>query len=220
MRIWVTRTEPGAAATAERLRLMGHEPLVAPVLAYRLAPGAKVDLSKATALALTSRNAVRIFGRLHQDRRLPVFVTGEGTATAARQAGFATIYAADGDVADLAALIAKVSPGARIVWPAPLEAAGDLVGLLARLGVAADKQVIYATEPTGVAPPPGAQAVLIHSAKGAKAVAASLDPAAARSLEVFAISAQAAAPLAKMPFARVAVAPRPNETALLSLVAG
>lgn len=220
MRIWVTRTEPGATATADRLKALGHEPLVSPVLAYRVLPGARVNLARATALALTSRNAVRIFSQLTEHRSLPVFVTGEGTAAAARQAGFATINAADGDVADLAALIAKVSPEAQVVWPAPLEAAGDLIALLAGHGVRAERQAIYATEATGAAPPEGAEAVLVHSAKGARAVAEVLDPGRARSLQLFAISAQAAAPLAKLPFARVAVAPRPNETALLSLLAG
>ena len=33
--IWVTRTQPGAEATAGRLRAMGFDPLVAPLLEVR-----------------------------------------------------------------------------------------------------------------------------------------------------------------------------------------
>ncbi len=37
-RIWVTRAEPGAEATAARLRALGHAPLVASLLGVRLLP--------------------------------------------------------------------------------------------------------------------------------------------------------------------------------------
>ena len=42
----------------------------------------------------------------------------------------------------------------------------------------------------------------------------------ARGLSAYAISPAAAAPLAGLPFMRVDVAPRPDETALLSMIAG
>ncbi|MDB5446123.1 MAG: hemD, partial [Phenylobacterium sp.] len=34
-KIWITRAQPGADATAERVRGMGHQALVAPLLAVR-----------------------------------------------------------------------------------------------------------------------------------------------------------------------------------------
>ena len=50
-RIWVTRAQPGADATAERVRALGHDALVAPLLAVRALPDVQVDLSGVAALA-------------------------------------------------------------------------------------------------------------------------------------------------------------------------
>ena len=59
-RIWVTRAEPGASATAGRLRALGLDPLVSPVLEVRPLEAA-IDTDGAAALAFTSANAVRAF---------------------------------------------------------------------------------------------------------------------------------------------------------------
>ena len=59
--IWITRAEPGAAATAERVRQLGHRPLVAPLLEVRPTAQAAPDLADVGALAFTSANAARIF---------------------------------------------------------------------------------------------------------------------------------------------------------------
>jgi uroporphyrinogen-III synthase len=220
MRLWVTRTEPGANRTAGRLRDMGHEPIVAPVLAYRALPGATVDLTDASALAFTSRNAVRVFADLSDRRDLKTFVVGKGTADAASERGFEPVVAADGDIADLVDLIRAegVGPGV-LVWPGPTEPAGDLVAALAD-DARVSYQPIYETHETGASPPSAAEGVLIHSPKGARAVAKCLRPERAAQLSVFAISDAAAAPLSTLPFIRVAVAPRPTETALLGLIEG
>lgn len=220
MRVWVTRTQPGAALTARRLRAAGHDAVVAPVLAYRLLPVESIDLTDATALAFTSRNAVRAFAAFTPRRDFGVYVVGNGTAQAAREIGFNHVEVADGDVRDLAALIRRegVSHGV-LVWPGPTEPAADLV---AELGdeVRARFQPIYETHQTGTPAPADIEAVLIHSAKGAKAAASLITPDAARGLSLFAISNAAAAPLRDLPFSRVAVAPRPSETALLAMIAG
>ena len=61
--VWVTRAQPGAAATAERLRAMGYEPLVAPLLEVRTLPGGPIDLTGVAALAFTSASGIlTIFG--------------------------------------------------------------------------------------------------------------------------------------------------------------
>ena len=58
LRIWVTRTQPGANATAARLTAMGHAPLVQPVLKARPIANAVLDLSSIDALAFTSGHAI------------------------------------------------------------------------------------------------------------------------------------------------------------------
>lgn len=220
MRIWVTRTEPGASQTADALRRAGHEPVVQPVLVYQALPGASVDLSGAAAIAFTSRNAVEIFAALSGRRDLPVFVPGEGTAAAARDAGFTEVSSAAGGAAELTELIALAAPSGPVVWPAVTEPAGDLVELLAANGVACLCQPIYETVAAAGPAPADIEAVIVHSPKGASVIAERLSPSAARAITAYAISAAAAAPLRELPFKRVAVAPRPSETALLDLIAG
>ncbi len=85
-KIWITRAEPGAAATAERVRALGHEAVVAPLLAIQPLVDARVDLTDVGALAFTSANGVRAFAEKSAERSLKVFAVGLATAKAARQA--------------------------------------------------------------------------------------------------------------------------------------
>lgn len=213
MRIWVTRTEPQAAETARRLRDLGHDPVVAPVLAVR-ALDAAIDLTGVTALAFTSRNGVDAFADRESRRDLPVFVVGAGTEAQARAAGFEQVRSAEGDVESLGRLIEAAQPG--LVLHA---AAAEPAGVLAAAGVTVRTVPVYETIETLAAAPPGVEAVLIHSPRAAKAVAKSVDPGLANRLEAFAISTAAAAPILHSNFRRVAVAPYPNESALLKLLA-
>jgi uroporphyrinogen-III synthase len=215
MNIWVTRAEPGASRTAERLRALGHEPRVAPVLRVRPLAG-PIDLDGVGALAFTSGNGVRAFTGLSADRTLPVFAVGETTALAARQAGFAAVASADGDVAALAALIAasagRLAGG--VLFAGAVEPAGDLVAALTAAGVPARAAPVYDTIALAPEVPAGAQALLVHSPKAAQALAA----AQLAGLSAYCISAAAAAPLARSA-ARVLVASRPDEDSLLRLLA-
>jgi uroporphyrinogen-III synthase len=196
---------------------MGHEPVVQPVLMAHALP-ITVDLHRVVALAFTSRNAVAAFARECPRRDLPVFTVGEATAADAREAGFHEVISASGDVAALAALISERRPIGVVLHPAAAEPAGDLAGALASSGVAVRTLAIYETIATELAPPSDIDAVLIHSPRAARIVARSLSPAQAAAIEAFCISAAAAEPLAGVNFQRVAVAPYPNEQALLKLL--
>src|SRR4029453_9258545 len=105
-RIWITRAQPGADATAERVRALGHEAGVAPVRAGWLFSAVTLDLSGVAALAFTSANGVRAFADASGERGLKVFAVGAATAQAARAAGFKAVLSADGDVEALAEGIA------------------------------------------------------------------------------------------------------------------
>ena len=50
-RVWITRAQPGADSTAARVRALGHEPLVAPLLAVRPLEAESLDLRGVAALA-------------------------------------------------------------------------------------------------------------------------------------------------------------------------
>jgi uroporphyrinogen-III synthase len=222
MRIWITRAEPGASRTAEKLRALGHEPVVAPLLQVQVLPGA-IDLDGVGALAFTSGNGLRAFAERSADpdfgRALPVFAVGDATAAAARKAGFADVASAAGDLDALARLI--VAQAGRlhgtVLAPGPREPAGDLPGALAAHGVAARPLALYETLP--LAPPTDmglVDAALIHSPKAAERLAAVM--AGAPGPAAYCISPAAAAPLAGRPFARVEWAALPDEDSLLALL--
>ena len=218
MRIWITRAEPEASTTAERVRARGHDPVVAPVLEVQPC-GEAPDLSGVAALAFTSRNGVRAFAALSPERGLEVFAVGDATAAAAREAGFADVDSASGNVVALAQLIAgrKETLKGGVLYLAPEEPAGDLPGALAERGVAVRAQVVYRTAPSGLAAiPADVDAVLVHSPKAARRLAEAPGlEAAAPSLAAICISAATAEPLQGLGFAEVLVSPAPNETAML-----
>lgn len=145
--------------------------MVAPLLEIRPLDAA-VDLDGVTALAFTSRNGVEAFAGLSAGRGLPVFTVGDATAEAARGHGFGNVLSADGALADLAALLTAGAPREGVLLvPGALEPAGDLPALLAGR-VRARALPVYEAVETAAAPPQSFDAVLIHSARAARALRA------------------------------------------------
>jgi uroporphyrinogen-III synthase len=217
LRIWITRAEPGASRTAEKVRALGHDPVIAPLLVVHPLP-TEVDLDGVGALAFTSANGVRAFAVCCPERILPVFAVGDATAVAAQKAGFAQVMSASGDLNALADLIAAHAFGIKgaVLAPGPREPAGDLPRALADHGVTARALALYETlplHPTGLGP---VDAVLVQSPKAGERLAVVLGgkPGPA----VYCISPAAAAPLAGRPFAKVAWAEHPDEDSLLALL--
>ncbi len=224
MRVWVTRAPPGAEATAERLRALGHDPVTAPLLRVRPFADAALDLTGMGALAFTSAHGVAAFAALSPDRRRPVYAVGEATAAAARAAGFQDVVAGEGDVAALARRIAAAKPSlsGAVLHPGAAEPAGDLAGALAAAGVPARAVVVYATEAAEVLPAlgsPAPEAVLVHSPKAARALASLVPSNLAAGMTAFALSAACAAPLAGAGFRAVRIAAAPTEAEMLGLLA-
>ena len=219
-RIWVTRSQPGAEATAARVRERGAEPVVAPVIRVEILADAVLDLNEVDTLAFTSAAAITAFASLTPRRDFVVFAVGDATARLARAAGFEPVRSAAGDAAALAAAIAAVPDKPRLVLhPAALEPAADLAGLLEAAGVHARAQPVYRTVPTGLAlAPAGLDAVLIHSAKAARRVAALLVGGLAKDMAAYALSSAVAEPLRGSGFSRLAVAAFPDEASLLNLL--
>ncbi|HEY3797218.1 MAG TPA: uroporphyrinogen-III synthase [Caulobacteraceae bacterium] len=218
--IWITRARPAADATARRVRDLGFEPVVAPLLNIRTIPDAAIDLAGVGALAFTSANGVEAFAALSPGRSIRVFTVGDATAAAARAAAFADVASASGDADALIRLIAAEGPRIRgdVLYPAAAEPARDLIGPLAGQGVSVRQVAVYETV---VTPPdaallaclPQLAGVLLHSARAAAALAEALDAHPAPHLVAYCLSAQVARPLA----GRVAtcVAASPDEASLL-----
>lgn len=226
LRILVTRSEPGASATAERLRALGYTPLVEPL--FTIAP-IDVAVPDFDALAFTSANGVRRMAVLSPRRDAQVFCVGSRTAEAAREAGFADVSSAEGDVAALADMILQRLPkDARLLHAGNEESRGDLAGRLNAAGVAATFLALFRAEAVAEPGPELARhlrgeapfaAALIHSPRAALILADMIKGASQPCpLEVAAISAAAAAPLANLARS-IAIAAAPNEDALLSSLA-
>lgn len=187
--------------------------MIAPLLAIRPIPQGAPDLTGVAALAFTSANGVAAFTALTSDRTRPVFTVGDATAEAARAAGFTQVRSARGDLDRLAALLMAAAPGiGPLLVPGAREPAGDLPGLLAGRVEAVDLAVYEAVE-TGTSAPAAFDAVLIHSARAARALAA-LGPFAGQTAA--AMSAAATAPLDDRSGLEISLAPTPDETALLA----
>jgi uroporphyrinogen-III synthase len=223
LRVLVTRAEPGASETAQRLRHLGYLPVVEPLFAIEPIAAVLPDFD---ALAFTSANGARVFGRLSPRRDAPVFCVGDRTAMAAREVGFANVASADGDVEALASLIAaRLPPGARLLHSGNEESRGDLVARLSATGRIAAFVPTYRAVPVSQPGPVLAAQIrgyasfdvaLVHSPRGAAILGGFL--AGARNIPPFglaAISAAAAGPVA--PFARqVEIAATPDEAALIA----
>jgi uroporphyrinogen-III synthase len=233
VRVLLTRPEADAARTWGVLEARGHRVLVAPVLRIETV-ATKLGAGPWTALVMTSGNAARAVAGHPQFRdiqNLPVFAVGRRTAAAAREAGFAAVTSADGDVAALAALAARLAAtGARLLHLAGEDLAGGLSGALARHGIVVETAAIYRAVPAqslgGEAERALAagriDAVLHYSPRSAAAFVTCAERSghlsAARDIAHCCLSAAVAAPLAAAGARRIRVAARPDETALIDLL--
>jgi len=219
----VTRTQPGADETASTLIALGYRPVVSPMLRIvetGLDTGLLGDVRD---LIFTSANGVRAFlSSGAPAREFAAWCVGPSTSAAAREAGFARVIEGDGDAEDLARLI--LTARAELTGPALHiandAAAGHLVSALQGAGLDVRFAAPYRTEAAPslsaealAALASGGAAVLIHSAKGAAAMAAS--GAALTQAWLVAISDAAARPLEGRPCAGMTIAARPNEDALM-----
>ncbi len=224
-RIWITRAQPGADVTAERVRALGHDAVVAPLLAVKPLPDIRVDLAGVAALAFTSANGVRAFADASGERELKVFAVGAATAQAARAAGFKSVLSADGDVEALAEGIAARRGELRgaVLHPGAAEPAGDLAGALEKHGVNARRLVLYETAPVTLAEAEAEQltrcdAVLLHSPKAAQVFAKVLKAHPAPAMRALGLSKAVVGPLSRTKLAAKAYPPFPLEAALLNLI--
>ncbi len=230
MLVLITRPSDDARPLAAAIEARGMESLVAPMLEIAPLPDVAVDLTGVQALAFTSANGVRALAAIEPRRDLPVFAVGDATATAARQAGYTDVRSADGDVNDLARLIAgALQPDKGAVFhPAASDVAGDLKGALDAAGFDFRRAVVYHAEAATALPQEVAAAlregrivaVVFYSPRSAAtfvrlAEAAELS-AACGACEAVCLSEAVAEVAGKLPWRALRVAERPNQDALLA----
>lgn len=226
--VWITRTQPGADATAQRVRALGYEAVVEPLFEVR-DRSAALDLTGVAAIAFTSANAVRAMAHRTTERTLKVFAVGDATAQAARTAGYRNVLSTRGDVSALVEGIVsrKRELAGPVLHPSGADLAGDLVGDLTAAGLNARVVTLYDTverEPTPALLERLATLdnVLVHSPRGAIALAALLKSHPAPALRAFCLSRAVAQPLARARtagrLASVTAARLPTEEDLLQLL--
>ena len=224
MRVWVTRAQPGARTTAEALRALGHQALVAPLIETSALPFDPPEAGAYAALAFTSAAGVRAFAlQVAPPAGTPVWAVGRGTAAAVAAVGWTLAGEADGDARALVDLLARAPSAGPVLAPCAREPAFDLPAALAGFGIAARALSVYATAPVRPPPPAAVQAlsagdldaVLLHSPSGARA----LDAAVPRPPDRVRVLALSPACLPKAPGWRTEVAPAPRERDLLALLA-
>jgi len=227
MYVLVTRPEPAAERTAKALAARGHKVWKVPLM--RIEPLA-ADLSgNWGGIIITSANAPAAIGANAALTRLPLFAVGERSAQAARAAGFANVSSAGGDVRDLVQLLRERKAKEPLLYLAGEERAADLIGELAAHGIAAEMRVVYRAAPLpfpdeliAAIEAGDVQAVTHFSRRSAENYVAGARSAgiAEQALAVrhYCLSEQVAEPLRAAGARRIAVAPRPEEAALIELL--
>lgn len=220
----VTRAQPGADDTAACLTALGYHALLSPMLRVVETGLDPAALEGVKDIVFTSANGVRAFTSAGMPSSgFTGWCVGPSTAAAAREAGFGQVVEGDGDAADLARLILTARSGRSgpLLHIANDAAAGHLVATLKEAGLDARFAAAYQTEAAPslsdqalAALMQGPSILLVHSAKGAEAIARARTPL--NTAIIVAISAPAAAPLEKTAMAGLWIAARPNETALMA----
>ncbi|MEM7329460.1 MAG: uroporphyrinogen-III synthase [Pseudomonadota bacterium] len=224
--IIVTRAEPGASVTAEHLRARGMTVILAPALTLDPDPDTPLPAPEMlSGLVFTSANGVRTYAARRNDRALTAWCVGPATAAAAALAGFSDIRESAGNAVDLANFIAAQSTPADqpLLHVANAAAIGGLKQTLMALGFSVIFAPLYQMRPAAALSAEMTELIaggdtailLIHSAKGAAAMAALLPEEPRPDWCLVAISDPASQPLV----ARVAhppyIADAPNEDGLM-----
>jgi uroporphyrinogen-III synthase len=234
MRLLLTRPQPDGERTAARLRTLGHEAILSPMLRIEALP-ADFGTGPFAAVVLTSANAARALSghaRRVELLDLPAFVVGRQSAEAARAVGFRSILSADGDVGGLVPLIvAQVGEASLpLLYLAGRDRAADLGAALGGYGLTVRTAIIYraVAQPTLSAEAQSAlssarlDGALHYSRRTVEAFLSAAERAGllanARGLVHYCLSMDVAGPLTAAGAFSIKIAARPEENALLELL--
>lgn len=148
-RILVTRPQPGASRTAERLAKAGYAPVVLALTRIEPLPHSmpvglfdSVIVTSAQALAATDPSGLSRF------LSVPVFAVGETTGEAARNLGFSSAIAGTGSTRwIIERLTASMRPNARVLYLCGKVRRPELEEALAQAGIAVEAVETYDAAP-------------------------------------------------------------------------
>jgi uroporphyrinogen-III synthase len=228
MRALVTRPREESEGLALALAARDIDAVIEPMMQIHYCSLRALDLATVQAVLCTSANGVRALARVTRERG-SLLAVGDATAARARAEGFAAVESAGGTVADLVRLaVERLRPeNGRLLHVAGNVVAGDLVGALRAHGFMIERSVLYEARPVGALSAsavcdlrsglidlalffsPRTAAIFVNLARTAGIVAC------CHSITTLAISADADAVLAALPWRNRLVSERPNQSALL-----
>ena len=184
MKLIITRPSKDAEALAMKLKALGHEPVIVPLLEIIPRQGVAIPQRSYQAICLTSANGVVVYP---DHISIPVFTVGPQSAEAAQTAGYGAVSHHGGDVEGMVSFITTtLKPlDGPLLYLSGATTSGDLEGQLTAHGFYVDRIVTYdavATEPHHLAGVIGnSNGVLLYSPRSAKLWASAVERANAQS---------------------------------------
>ena len=220
-RLWLTRTQPFADESAARLRAMGHEVIVAPLLETVILPLPQNLPDPEALLIFTSRKAVIVFCVSITDRHFECICVGDATADTARSAGFKSVHSAQGNAGDVTRWIKEnISFDRPIYHAASAHPRGDIIETLIEAGFTrALRETFYTTESVTCDPrsePRDDDMILLYSPMAAAClVSLNIDFMAAETLS-FSPSVDSILEKSRLSFKARHISSRPTEVSLFN----
>lgn len=160
----LTRPRHDSEKLACKLAGRGIVAIVAPVIDIAPVPSPRLPAGPFQAVLITSANAVRaleaagLVGRL---RALTAICVGPSSGEQCRQAGFADVAVAGGDVESLLDLVRRrLDAGAgALFYPSGERVSADLAALLGEFGFTVERTVVYTAHPVDRLPAPARRAL-------------------------------------------------------------
>jgi uroporphyrinogen-III synthase len=232
MRVLVTRPEPDAQSTLERLLALEIDGLAAPLMTRQSLDAHLPTPQGFAGLAVSSINALRALADRNALTALtdtPVFAVGDRTAHEARVLGFSHVVAADGTLDSLVTTIALARLDGPVLYPCGRHLSGDLAHALAPHGLMVVTVPVYEMVAETTLSSQAAQAlasgevdaVLLYSRRTAEIFCQLVEdivaPEQRRNLPVLCLSENVAGPMIEHHFSRVLLADHPSEEAMMAL---
>lgn len=174
MNIIITRPMEDALPLADKLKAMGHEVVIAPVLQIVARADVEIPQRPYQAICLTSANGVRVLENVDLFKDIPVLAVGPQSKQVAVDRGFLHVQAKGGDVVGLAAHVAatlRPSDGP-LLYISGSQTSGDLEGKLRDASFDVDRVITYDAKPADLSGNESeiktSQAVFLYSPRSAK----------------------------------------------------
>ena len=218
MRLLILRPQPGADASAKRVREAGFEPLVMPLFAIEPVEWTAPEPSAYDALLMTSGNAVRMAAVQVRDlAALPIYAVGAATADALTKVGVTAAATGTSGITDILGR-AEADGHRSLLWLAGEDRTHTRPPEGMKLHVRTVYRSAAITAPAGLAESITAtDAVLFHSARAARHFAHLCESLGIdRAHIVIAVLSAKIAEAAGTGWHAVVTTGQPNDTSLLS----